>query len=122
MVKVQSLGLRREAAGGDDAAPGTRGPFTNDLPPELRRKRDLIVSTPALREYSRKLWIASEGALAEAVAAESGRDPSDMTVRALARYVLEIPELAGTEPDPLAALNAIFDLLASGWPESPKEA
>ncbi|GAA3127485.1 hypothetical protein [Nonomuraea salmonea] len=39
-----------------------------------------------------------------------------MTVRALARYVLEIPELAGTEPDPLAALNAIFDLLESGWP------
>ncbi|MEU0481141.1 TetR/AcrR family transcriptional regulator [Streptosporangium sp. NPDC006013] len=99
-----------------------RGPFTNDLPPELRRKRDLIVSTPALREYSRKLWIASEGALAEAIAAESGRDPSDMTVRALARYVLEIPELAGTEPDPLAALNAIFDLLESGWRESPKEA
>lgn len=99
-----------------------RGPFVNDLPSELRRKRDLIVSTPALREYSRKLWIASEGALAEAIAAESGRDPSDMTVRALARYVLEIPELAGTEPDSLAALNAIFDLLESGWPESPKGA
>lgn len=99
-----------------------RGPFTNDLSPELRRKRDLIVSTPALREYSRKLWVASEGALAEAIAAESGRAPSDMTVRALARYVLEIPELAGTEPDPLAALNAIFDLLESGWPESPEEA
>lgn len=99
-----------------------RGPFTEDLPPELRRKRDLIVSTPALREYSRKLWIASEGALAEVIAAESGRDPSDMTIRALARYVLEIPELAGTEPDPLAAMNAIFDLLESGWPESPKEA
>lgn len=41
-----------------------------------------------------------------------------MTVRALARYVLEIPELAGVEPDPLAAMNAIFDLLESGWPES----
>lgn len=96
-----------------------RGPFTDDLPPDLRRKRDLIVGTPALREYSRKLWIAGEKALAEAIAVESGRDPSDMTVRALARYVLEIPELAGAEPDPLAALNAVFDLLESGWPESP---
>ncbi|MBB5785041.1 acyl-CoA-like ligand-binding transcription factor [Nonomuraea jabiensis] len=95
-----------------------RGPFTDDLPPDLRAKRDLIVGTPALREYSRKLWIAGEGPLAEAIAAESGRDPSDMTVRALARYVLEIPELAGVEPDPLAAMNAIFDLLESGWPES----
>ncbi|MEU7833153.1 TetR family transcriptional regulator [Nonomuraea sp. NPDC049129] len=98
-----------------------RGPFTEDLPPDLRRKRDLIVSTPALREYSRKLWIASEGALAEAIATESGRDPADMTVRALARYVLEIPELAGTEADPLAAMHAIFDLLQSGWPESPTD-
>jgi AcrR family transcriptional regulator len=96
-----------------------RGPFSKDLPPELRRKRDLIVSTPALREYSRKLWIAGEAALAEAIAAESGRAPSDITVRTLARYVLEIPELAGTEPDPLAALNAIFDLLESGWHGSP---
>lgn len=100
----------------------SRGPFTDDLPPELRRKRDLIVSTPALREYSRRLWIANEGALAEAIAAESGRAASDMTVRALARYILEIPELAGAEPDPLAALNAIFDLLESGWPESPGQA
>lgn len=99
-----------------------RGPFTDDLSPELRRKRDLIVGTPALREYSRKLWIAGERVLAEAIAAESGRDSSDMTVRALARYVLEIPELAGAESDPLAALNAIFALLESGWPEPSNKA
>ncbi|MGW0199275.1 TetR/AcrR family transcriptional regulator [Nonomuraea sp. NPDC003201] len=99
-----------------------RGPFTDDLPPELRAKRDLIVSTPALREYSRKLWIAGEGPLAEAIAAESGREPSDMTVRALARYVLEIPELAGVEADPLTAMNAIFDLLEAGWPQAHEEA
>jgi AcrR family transcriptional regulator len=96
-----------------------RGPFAGDLPPDQRRKRDLIVGTPALREYSRRLWIAGEGPLAEAIAAETGRAPSDMTVRALARYVLEVPELAGAEPDPLAALNAIFDLLESGWREEP---
>ncbi|MFC5829807.1 TetR/AcrR family transcriptional regulator [Nonomuraea insulae] len=95
-----------------------RGPFADDLPADLRRKRDLIVSTPALREYSRRLWIAGEAALAEAIAAGSGRDPSDMTIRTLARYVLEIPELAGAEPDPLAAMNAIFDLLEHGWPEA----
>lgn len=99
-----------------------RGPFATDLPPEQRRKRDLIVATPALREYSRKLWIAGEQPLAEAIAGASGRDPADMTVRALARYVLEIPELAGAEPDPSAALNAVFDLLESGWPEPPPPA
>ncbi|MFI0419982.1 TetR/AcrR family transcriptional regulator [Spongiactinospora sp. 9N601] len=94
-----------------------RGPFAGDLPPDLRRKRDLIVGTPALRGYSRKLWIAAEGPLAEAIAAESGRDPADLTVRALARYILEVPEIAGAEPDPMAALHAIFDLLQSGWAE-----
>ncbi|MGV9771749.1 TetR/AcrR family transcriptional regulator [Streptosporangium sp. NPDC003464] len=93
-----------------------RGPFTTRLAPELQRKHDLIMSTPALRDYSRKLWTAGEGALAGVIAAESGRDPSDMTVRALARYVLEIPDLAGMEPDPRAAMNAVFDLLESGWP------
>ncbi|MGW3352633.1 hypothetical protein ACWDA3_55880 [Nonomuraea rubra] len=39
-----------------------------------------------------------------------------MTVRALARCVLKIPELAGADPDPLAALSVIFGLLESGWP------
>ncbi|NUR89687.1 MAG: TetR family transcriptional regulator [Nonomuraea sp.] len=94
-----------------------RGPFADDLPAEQRDKRDLIVRTPALREYSRRLWVAGAGPLAEVIAAESGRDPSDMAVRALARYVLEIPELAGAEPDPRAAMNAVFDLLESGWPD-----
>ncbi|MFI6323482.1 TetR/AcrR family transcriptional regulator [Nonomuraea sp. NPDC050556] len=98
--------LRRRMASG--------GPFAPDLPEAMRRKRDLIVSTPALRDYSRRLWIAGEAELGEAIAAESGREPSDMRVRALARYVLEIPELAGAEPDPPAAMHAVFDLLESG--------
>jgi AcrR family transcriptional regulator len=93
-----------------------RGSFATEMPPQLERMRELIVSTPALRNYQRKLWMAGEGALAEAVAAESGRDAADMTVRALVRYVLEVPDLAGMEPDPLQALNEIFDLLESGWP------
>jgi len=91
-----------------------RGAFAADLTAELRDKRELIIGTPALRGYQRKLWMAAEPALAEAIAAESGRDTTDMTVRALARYVLEVPDLAGLEPDPRQAL-AIFDLLETGW-------
>ncbi|WP_327004870.1 TetR/AcrR family transcriptional regulator [Dactylosporangium sp. NBC_01737] len=90
-----------------------RGPFATDLTPELLRKRDLIVGTPALAGYQRKLWIAGEGALAAAIAGEG--DAQDPAVRALARYVLEVPELAGTDPDPRASLDAIFDLLERGW-------
>jgi AcrR family transcriptional regulator len=92
-----------------------RGPLATDLSPELIRKRDLIMNTPALGDYQRKLWMTGEGVLAEVIATESGRDPADAAVRALARYVLEIPDLAGTQPDPRQALNAIFDLLETGW-------
>lgn len=92
-----------------------RGPFATDLTPDLLRKRDLIVGTPALAGYQRRLWLAGEGALAEAIAGASGRAAGDPAVRALARYVLEVPELAGTDPDPRASLDAIFDLLERGW-------
>lgn len=110
-----------------DRAPGTstlealrgfftrRGPFDPDMPPDLQRLRDLIVGTPALTDYQRKLWQSAEGVLAEAIAAETDRDPADPALRALVSYVLEIPALAGREPDPLHALNAIFDLLQTGW-------
>ncbi|MEV4596783.1 TetR family transcriptional regulator [Amycolatopsis sp. NPDC049253] len=94
----------------------SRGPFAAELPPEYERKRALIVATPALRGYARKLWIASEDALTEAIAEADELPTTDMAARALARYVLEIPDLTGTEPDPLAAMNAVFDLLESGWP------
>ncbi|CAM4205238.1 TetR/AcrR family transcriptional regulator [Kibdelosporangium persicum] len=91
-----------------------RGPFAADPAPEFASKTALIMNTPALRDYSRKLWIRCEGPLAEVIAAELGRPADDITVRAIARYVLEIPQFVGAEPDPRAALDAIFDLLEHG--------
>ncbi|MEV8436746.1 TetR family transcriptional regulator [Actinosynnema sp. NPDC051121] len=96
-----------------------RGPFRRDAPPGFRRKTELISGTPALRQYQVKLWLRGRDALAEAIAAETGRAGDDIAIRALARYVLEIPDLAGSEPDPHAALDAVFDLLEHGWRESP---
>jgi AcrR family transcriptional regulator len=93
-----------------------RGPFVTNATPEFRKRTELVLSTPALRDHSRKLWIRCETPLAEAVAAEIGRAPDDLTARAAARYVLEIPQFVGDEPDPLAALNAVFDLLEHGLP------
>jgi AcrR family transcriptional regulator len=92
-----------------------RGPFATDLTPERTRVRDLVVRTPALRNYQRRLWMAAEGALAEAIAVDRGREAGDPAARALARYVLEIPDLAGMEQAPRAAMDAIFDLLETGW-------
>jgi AcrR family transcriptional regulator len=93
-----------------------RGPFVADPSPEFRRRTELIQNTPALRGYSRTLWIRCEDDLAAAIAAEIGRPPDDFAARAAARFVMEVPEFAGAAPDPLAALNATFDLLEHGLP------
>lgn len=95
-----------------------RGPFVADPTPDFRERTELIMNTPALRDYSRKLWIRCETPLAEAIAAEIGRTSDDMTARAAARYVLEIPQFVRNEPDRLAALNAVFDLLEHGLPNA----
>jgi AcrR family transcriptional regulator len=91
-----------------------RGPFVADPTPEFRRRTDLIMTTPALRGYTRKLWISCEEPLAAAIAIEMGRPPDDLTARAVARYVLEIPQFVGDAADPLGALHAVFDLLEHG--------
>ncbi|MEU0506157.1 TetR/AcrR family transcriptional regulator [Nocardia sp. NPDC005998] len=93
-----------------------RGPFIVDPSPEIRRRTELIMNTPALRDYSRVLWIRCEAPLAAAIAAELGHTPEDITARAVARYVLEIPQFVGGEPDPRAAVDAIFALLEHGVP------
>lgn len=94
-----------------------RGPFVQDPDPEFARFTDLVMRTPELADYQRKLWIRCEEPLAEAIAVELGRDSHDVTARAAARYVLEVPQFIGREPNPSSALDAVFDLLENGLPE-----
>jgi len=89
-----------------------RGPYSTTQ----TAKRDLIVSTPALRSYARRLWHSCEPELVAVLAEESGLAADDPTVLALARFVLEVPDLTGTAPDPVAALAGVFEVLRSGWP------
>jgi AcrR family transcriptional regulator len=95
----------------------TRGPFNPDPDPQLRRRTELVVTTPALRAYARAMWTSSEAALVQVIAEDTGRDPGDLSLRALARYVLDIPDLAGLEPDPREALDTVFAHLQRGWPD-----
>jgi len=97
-----------------------RGPFVAEPTAEFRRRTELIMNTPALRRYSRTLWIRCEEPLAEAIADEMGRSADDLTARAVARYVLEIPQFVGDADDPLDALNAVFDLLEHGLTKAVK--
>lgn len=95
----------------------TRGPFDPDPEPEARRIAALVIATPALRAYARALWTGCETSLARVIAEETGRDADELPLRLLARYVLEIPDLAGTDPDPAAALDTAFAHLQRGWPD-----
>jgi AcrR family transcriptional regulator len=97
-----------------------RGPFVAAPTAEFHRRTTLIMDTPALRGYSRTLWIRCEEPLADAIAAELGLPDRDLSARAVARYVLEIPQFVGDAEDPLAALNAVFDLLEHGLPKAVK--
>ena len=84
----------------------------------MKRRLRLIAATPVLSAYAMRRWVECEGALAEVLAAEvDGVDAGDVTVRAVARYALEVPSLASLEADPRAALTAAFDRLRAGWPE-----
>lgn len=93
----------------------SRGTFAIDMPADVQRKRDLVVSTPSLAGYQRKLWLRAEALLTETIAAESGREPDAPEVRALARYVLEIPDLISLDTNPRASLDAVFRLMETGW-------
>ncbi|MEO3787947.1 TetR/AcrR family transcriptional regulator [Actinocorallia sp. B10E7] len=89
---------------------------SRDLKPFL----ELVESTPELAAHAGRMWLRHETALAEAIALRTGRGPDDIAVVALARYVLDLPQLARRSPDPLAALDHVIGLLKRGWgPDRP---
>jgi len=104
---VSVMGALREFMAG-------RGPFAANPDPHFARRTALIMGTPALRSYSRQLWIRCEEPLAQAIAAEPDMPADAVTARAAARYVLEIPQFLGDDSDPRRALEAVFDLLEHG--------
>ncbi|WP_432031374.1 hypothetical protein [Streptomyces antibioticus] len=52
----------------------------------------------------------------EAPPEEVGPPGDDLTARLLARHVLQIPDLARTEPDARRTLDVVLGLLGRGWP------
>ncbi|MFE7118375.1 TetR/AcrR family transcriptional regulator [Streptomyces sp. NPDC057654] len=93
-----------------------RAPFAEDLPVEYQRRMDLVMGTPALCAYARRVWVACADTLAELLAEAAGRAEVDDSLRVLARYVLETTDLASGCPDPRAALASAFQHLKLGWP------
>ncbi|MFE4451209.1 TetR/AcrR family transcriptional regulator [Streptomyces sp. NPDC056796] len=96
-----------------------RAPFaeTRDLPERYRRASQLVMDTPALWGYARQVWVACQDPLALLLAEAAGQSEPDESLHLLARYVLEIPDLASSRPDRKAALDEAFRRLHLAWPE-----
>ncbi|MFI0416959.1 TetR/AcrR family transcriptional regulator [Spongiactinospora sp. 9N601] len=96
-----------------------RAPFADDqdLPERYRRAANLVMNTPALWAYARQVWVACQDPLARLLAEAAGQDEPDESLHILARYVLEIPDLASGRPDRKAALAEAFRRLHLAWPD-----
>ncbi|MFG2286455.1 TetR/AcrR family transcriptional regulator [Streptomyces sp. NPDC048595] len=79
----------------------------------------LVESTPALRDYARRMWSRHEKALAAALAEATGLAPDSPAVTALARFTLEAPGIARAGEDPVRTMREVFALLEDGWAGTP---
>ncbi|HEU5027814.1 MAG TPA: helix-turn-helix domain-containing protein [Spirillospora sp.] len=75
----------------------------------------LVDSHQALRDYSHRMWMRHETALAHAIAEDAGRPEDDPACAALAHFALETSALARGRADPREAVERAFDLLENGW-------
>lgn len=75
----------------------------------------LVRRTPALTEYSDRMWSRHARAVAAAIETQTGWKASDIHVRAWTRYLVQIPSLVRGEADRAAAIDAVLDLLSHGW-------
>ncbi len=83
--------------------------------PQAAPFTELVETTPALRDYSERMWTRHTASLGTAIAEELGREPDDLACHALARFVLDIPALIRGRKDAEASISTVFDLLSSGW-------
>ncbi|TJZ54196.1 TetR family transcriptional regulator [Streptomyces piniterrae] len=75
----------------------------------------LVESTPALRDYARRMWSRHEKSLAATLADATGLAPEDPAVTGLARFALEAPSIARASRHPARTMRDLFTLLEHGW-------
>ena len=91
----------------------SRGPFIPGADRSSAVHR-LMADTPVIREYVRKKWVSCERVLCDVLAQELNR-PADVSLKALSRFLLEVPDVAAQERDPPLAVTEIFENLRKGW-------
>ncbi|MFF2119098.1 TetR/AcrR family transcriptional regulator [Kitasatospora sp. NPDC058184] len=78
----------------------------------------LVQDTPALRDYSQRMWTRHETALARAIAQAVDAPDDDVSCVALARFALAARNLILEHPEPRRAADEAFALLEHGWAAS----
>jgi AcrR family transcriptional regulator len=77
---------------------------------------ELVLTTPALSDHWRKMWLRHEDALARVLAEEFKQADGDLRCQALAHFALEAFTLATQSTDAIPMIDAAFDILEHGWP------
>lgn len=75
----------------------------------------MVEDAPTLRDYSHRMWMRHETAVARAITEETGAPEGDVTCAALARFALETRGLIQRHTDPRRAAEGAFALLERGW-------
>ncbi|MER8185214.1 helix-turn-helix domain-containing protein [Kitasatospora sp. NPDC094015] len=75
----------------------------------------MVRDTPALSDYSHRMWMRHEAALAGAIAEAVGAPADDIGCAALARFALESRTLIQRHAEPRRAADEAFALLEHGW-------
>jgi AcrR family transcriptional regulator len=86
--------------------------------PHAAKFMKLIVTTPALSDHWRKMWLRHEDALTHVLAQEFKQPDGDLRCQALAHFALEAFTLATQSTDAIPMVDAAFDILEHGWPSS----
>jgi AcrR family transcriptional regulator len=82
---------------------------------QMAQFQKMVAQTPALRDYSKRMWQRYGEALASALARESGLDSPSPEIATFSHMVMQVQILAMEADDPDATLDAGFRLLDPGW-------
>lgn len=83
--------------------------------PEAAPVRNMIESSPALREYEESMRLRHAESLAAAIAADLGVPETSTACRTIARFAIDAYSLAREAADPEAAVDEIFRMIEAAW-------
>ncbi|MEV0747171.1 TetR/AcrR family transcriptional regulator [Streptomyces sp. NBC_00184] len=76
---------------------------------------DMVVGSPALREYEESMRLRHAETLAAVIAADPDLGRTTTACRTIARFVVDAYALSRETPDPQAAVDEIFGMIEAAW-------